>query len=208
MNADAQARGGASGPAGRGVLDVRAFVVPRRLIAFGHTFLRETGAEGYEGLVLWAGRRRDADPAICDIVDAFAPQQLGVRGPQGVGLSVNGDELFQINAELYRRRLRLVGQLHSHPTDAYHSSTDDAYATVTMPGGLSLVVPGFAVAPFALERTAVYRLGADGQWRRLTPTDAARTVLISDDEAGQDRASAGVGGGAGQHGGGSTAGGR
>lgn len=166
----------------RGVLDIRAFHIPRRLIAFGHAFLRETGAEGYEGLVLWAGRRRDADPAIFDIVEAFAPHQLGVRGPQGVGLSVNGDELFQMNADLYRRRLRLVGQLHSHPSEAYHSTTDDAYATVTMPGGLSLVVPDFAVAPFALDGTAVYRLDADGQWRRLSRSEAARTVVITEDE--------------------------
>jgi hypothetical protein len=173
----------------RGVLDVEEFLIPPGLIEFGHNFLRQVGQRGFEGLILWAGRFREDNPKIFDVVEVFAPKQNGFRGPKGVGLTVDGNELFRMNAELYRRRLLLAGQVHSHPTEAYHSSTDDHYATVTIPGGLSLVVPDFASRPFDVARTAVYRLAVEGQWVEVT-RQAARS-LIHVDHGSADSASAG-----------------
>ena len=173
----------------RGVLEVSTFAISVELVEFGHDFLRQVGLQGFEGLILWAGRFRDDDPKIFDVLEVFAPKQLGSRGPDGVGLTVDGDELFRMNADLYRRRLLLAGQVHSHPAEAYHSSTDDHYATVTIPGGLSLVVPDFASRPFEVSSTAVYRLAADGDWVEVSP-EAARS-LIHVDHGRADSASAG-----------------
>ena len=52
----------------------------------------------------------------------------------------------------------LGGQAHSHPTDAYHSDTDDHLALVTLLGAISLVVPDFA---------ARRQPSADWFWARL-----------------------------------------
>jgi hypothetical protein len=57
--------------------------------------------------------------------------------------------------------------VHSHPTEAYHSETDDRYAIVTEDGGHSLVVPDFARHPMALSGCAIYRLHR-GSWLELT----------------------------------------
>ena len=160
----------------RGVLEVSTFVISTELAEFGHNFLRQLGLQGFEGLILWAGRFRDEDPRIFDVLEVFAPKQRGIRGPNGVGLTVDGDELFRMNADLYRRRLLLAGQVHSHPTEAYHSSTDDQYATVTIPGGLSLVVPDFASRPFEVSSTAVYRLAVEGEWVEVSQ-QAARSLI-------------------------------
>lgn len=165
----------------RGVLDVEEFLIPAGLIEFGHNYLRQVGQRGFEGLVLWAGRPREDNAKIFDVVEVFAPKQNGFRGPKGVGLTVDGNELFRMNAELYRRRLLLAGQVHSHPTEAYHSSTDDHYATVTIPGGLSLVVPDFASRPFEVASTAVYRLAEEGEWVEVSRQAARSLIRVGDD---------------------------
>lgn len=162
-----------------GLLDVTQFSVSRSVVSESEWFLREVGNEGFEGLILWAGRRREASQAIIDVVDFIAPEQTLIRGQNGVGLRVDGDELFRVNAELYRSRLVLVAQVHSHPSEAYHSTTDDTYAVVTIPGGLSLVVPDFANAPLDVATAAVYRLNGDGHWIELPRSDAERLIQVS-----------------------------
>jgi hypothetical protein len=74
--------------------------------------------------------------------------------------------------------LALIAQIHSHPGRAYHSSTDDQYAVATTVGCLSLVVPNFATAPFAVDRVASYRLDASGTWRSLSSSEAARIISV------------------------------
>lgn len=163
-----------------GLLDVATFRIPTALVAGGHELLRLAGDEGYERLVLWAGRRHPTSPATFEIVTAFAPAQVLVRSEDGVGLHVEPAELLRINRALYADRLQLAGQVHSHPADAYHSETDDACSVVTIAGGLSLVVPDFARAPFHIATTAVYRLSSAGTWEAVAPRAAERLVEITE----------------------------
>jgi hypothetical protein len=67
--------------------------------------------------------------------------------------------------------LTLLAQIHSHPAEAYHSDTDDAFPIATAAGSLSLVIPDFAARPFALPECAVYRLSATGVWEKLSAWD-------------------------------------
>jgi hypothetical protein len=171
----------------RGLLDVTRFCIPTHVVAFGHEFLRDVGRRGFEGLVLWAGRIRPSNPEVVDVIQAIVPKQRGTRGANGVGLVVEGDELFRLNVLCHQRKLKLVGQVHSHPSGAYHSDIDDAYAIITMPGGLSLVVPDFAANPFEPHDVAVYRLSAIGEWEELSVITADALVRI-EDAAGNDNA--------------------
>jgi hypothetical protein len=148
-----------------GLLDVRAFTLTPSVLDFTEGFLRDIGRQGYEGLVVWGGRRRLNEPLV-DIDVAVAPKQRCFRTPEGVGLSVDEDELFRLNVDFYGRRLLLVGQVHSHPSEAYHSPTDDDYAVVTIPGGLSIVVPDFGRGPL-FEDAATYRLNGEGSWMSI-----------------------------------------
>lgn len=165
-------------PVPRGLLAVRRFEVPRDVIAYGHEFLREMGELGCEGLVLWAGAVDDHDATVVRVFDAIVPRQRALRGGNGVGLVVDGDELFRLNAACYARRLKLVGQVHSHPLEAYHSEVDDAFAVVTMAGGLSVVVPDFAAAPFDFATSALYRRTAEGVWTALDAAAAESLVAV------------------------------
>ena len=134
--------------------------------------LQHFGAHGCEGLVLWIG---EVTQRQAHITRALVPDQRPIKSEDGVGYFVDGAALFELNRELANTGLRLIAQVHSHPSEAYHSRADDRYAIVTADGGLSLVVPNFGRAPADPTSCAVYRL-SNGSWLEL-PTDQARSLL-------------------------------
>ena len=150
--------------------------VPRDAITATWAALRLYGDKGLEGLVLWLGNVVDA---VAVVKVAFVPPQSSIRGEDGVGYFVTSETLFQLNRELHRSGLRLIAQVHSHPNEAYHSSTDDAYAVVTTEGGFSIVVPNFAVDDADPTECAFYRL-LGGQWTDLSLRDVDRIVEWED----------------------------
>ena len=158
-----------------GLVGVRSVVVPRSAIDETHAHLAHMGRKGLEGLALWAGVHNGAD---FHVHHAVIPQQQGIRTPEGVCVAIAAPELHRLNVWLFRNKLRLIAQIHSHPTDAYHSDTDDEYAIATAVGCLSLVVPDFAAEPFSLPRCAIYRLSAAGRWEELTLQQVASLITI------------------------------
>lgn len=72
---------------------------------------------------------------------------------------------------LARGGLELRAQIHSHPTAAYHSATDDAFPAVAIPGFLSIVVPNFARRN-DLKGAHIVELWGDGSWRTVDPEQA------------------------------------
>lgn len=160
-----------------GLLEIASIQVPRSLALDAHAHLQRVGMQGLEGLALWAGvREGDA----FDVRATLIPKQVGLRLEHGVSVTVRAEELHRLNVWLYEQQMTLVAQLHSHPTDAYHSDTDDAYPIATAIGSLSIVVPDFARQPFSLARCAVYRLMPRSGWTRLSAAEASQLVSIVD----------------------------
>lgn len=108
------------------------------------------------------------------------PKQHHIRNASGVGVCVDGDELHKLNVWLSGTGLRILAQIHSHPTNAYHSTTDDDFAIATAAGSLSLVIPDFASQPFDLKRTAVYRLNTRGEWFEVKSSEVSRLISVVD----------------------------
>jgi hypothetical protein len=159
-----------------GFLDIEGLVVPLSVIQEGHNFLRIAGRTGREGLVLWIGRREGVKFIVTELV---IPEQQGIRTNDGVCVIIEGAALARLNADLYKRQLQLIAQIHSHPQAAYHSSTDDEYAIATKVGCLSLVVPDFASRPFSLAECATFRLNTAGQWTELSTIEVSRLIHIA-----------------------------
>ena len=145
--------------------------VPAAIINETWRALRDFGGEGCEGFVLWLGR---IDDGIASVAKALVPPQESVQSEEGVGYFVTSETLFDINRTLHRSGLRLIAQVHSHPTEAYHSSTDDSYAVVTAEGGFSIVVPNFADDDPSPSVCAVYHLRG-GRWTELSAGEIRRT---------------------------------
>jgi hypothetical protein len=140
------------------------FLVPGELADEADHRLREAGRSGLERFVLLSGViEGDAFQART----LHVPKQIASKSPDGLLVRIEGPELHRLNVWLYEKKERLAIQVHSHPTEAFHSGTDDAYPMVTTRGGLSVVVPDFAVRGIRGSGVAVYRLDANG-WYDVT----------------------------------------
>jgi Prokaryotic homologs of the JAB domain len=158
-------------PEGPQLRDIERVVVPDLVLEETWQALRSFGKRGREGLVLWAGELAEKR-AIVRM--AVTPAQNAIESEDGIGYFLTAETLFEVNLGLAKRKLRLLAQVHSHPGEAYHSSTDDRYAIVTTEGGFSLVVPRFAAGPAAVGICAIYRLHGS-EWRELNHDQVART---------------------------------
>lgn len=156
-------------------LDLEHVQVSRQLAEETHLYLREIGKQGKEAVALWAGSVHDD---IFHVKNSIVPQQVAVVADHGLCYFVSGEELHRINVWLYRNSVELIAQIHSHPQEAYHSSTDDRYPIITSLGGLSLVAPDFASAPFHLRDYAIFRLLPDQGWVRLGTDQASGFIII------------------------------
>ena len=150
---------------------VTRFLVPRAVVAETEAALRTAGQNGCEAFVLWSGRQ---DGRVFRVLTNHVPRQTAYRLESGLCVRVAGEELHRLNVWLFEAGQILAVEVHAHPTDAYHSDTDDAYPIVSTIGGLSTVVPDFCRRGLMVDGTAVYRL--DGrEWVRES-TDVIEVV--------------------------------
>jgi hypothetical protein len=153
---------------------VRKFSVPLDLVDQTLRRLQRAGRSGYEVFVLWGGKVDQDDVTSFNFTHSYLPEQRTLSTEEGLLVVVDGEALFRVNRAFHKEGLILAAQIHSHPTDAYHSETDDAYPMVTLLGGLSGVVPDFGDGGIRrLEEWAWYRLCGPGQWR---PVDSSTSI--------------------------------
>lgn len=155
---------------------ITKFVVPAAVIRDTDDQLRAAGRSRSECFVLWSGVR-DHDSFY--VRTGHVPRQTGYRFSDGLCVRVEGDELHRLNVWLFEHHELLAVQVHSHPTEAYHSETDDTYPIVTVRGGLSLVVPDFGRAGLRGKGVASYRLGISG-WDELAQHEVQRLIQFED----------------------------
>lgn len=155
--------------------DVTELRVPSQVLIEGYEFMRSAGRMRLEGMVLWAGKQLDR---VFTVTELIVPKQKGLSTPDGVCAIVEADELRRLNMFLYRNSLQLAAQVHTHPTEAYHSSTDDQYAIATTIGSFSIVVPNFAVVNYAVAECAVYRLDAQGSWVEVDESQSPNRIVV------------------------------
>lgn len=144
---------------------IRQFDVPGEICDETDTQLRDAGLSRVERFVLWSGV---VQGDRLQVRTMHVPRQTAYRLSDGLCVRVDGDELHRLNVWLFEHRERLAVQVHSHPTEAFHSDTDDTYPIVTTRGGLSLVVPDFGRTGVRGPATALYRLSGSG-WDEVPP---------------------------------------
>jgi hypothetical protein len=154
-------------PSPRGLLNIENFVVTKQVLSETIAFLRAVGMKGAEGFVVWTGKSHVGNSFRFST--AVVPEQRALSTERGLLVVVSGDALFAVNKLAHDRGEILGGQVHTHPTSAYHSETDDHYPLVTLVGALSVVVPNFARdAPDDISTWAWYRLAQHGRWQPLS----------------------------------------
>lgn len=154
---------------------VTSLHIPHTVLVPTLRFLAQKGRAGHEGFVVWGGRH--LDERTLEFTSCYVPAQTAHKTADGLLVVVDGEALFKMNRAFYLRGEIAAGQVHTHPTDAYHSSTDDHFPLVTLRGALSLVIPDFARAGMdGLKQWAWYRLRDQGVWETLE--DSGTRVVI------------------------------
>ena len=146
--------------------DVQRFRIPASAIRETEEAIRSAGQHGYELFVIWSGRR---DGHIFTVVNVHIPDQISYKFDDGLCVRIDGPELHRLNVWLYKAQQVIGVQIHSHPTYAYHSETDDTYPIATLGGSLSIVLPFFGRDGWGSSDIAVYRLERDGWLRLIEP---------------------------------------
>ncbi len=139
--------------------------VSRTIVHETEGHLRRAGRRGLELFVLWSGTLSAPEFTVRTV---HVPPQTSYRMKSGLMVRVDGDALHQLNSWLYEHREVLAVQVHAHPTNAFHSDTDDTYPIVTATGSISIVAADFCRDGLISDTSAVYRLGENG-WDGLDP---------------------------------------
>lgn len=160
-----------------GLSQLSRIYIPRNRSEQAHDHLKSVGKKHVEGVALWAGTIQGTTFRVSETI---IPEQTALRLPSGLLYMVDDNELHRINVWLHKHGLILIAQLHSHPSHAYHSDTDDAYPIVTALGCISIVIPDFARGPLAPSRWAVYQLTRQG-WFELNAAQASHLIAIVED---------------------------
>lgn len=147
-----------------GFTNIKKILISNSQLSKAFNFLRYAGEKGVEGIALFAGIEIGETFQIKEVI---LPKQLGYILEQGLMYAVEGEELHRINVWLYENKMKLIAQIHSHPTVAYHSEADDRFPIVDTYGGVSIVVPNFASGEILLEDCAIYRLSLNKTWDKL-----------------------------------------
>lgn len=147
--------------------------VPQTVVHETEGHLRRAGRRGLELFVLWSGTLSTSEFTVRTV---HVPRQTSYRMKSGLMVRVDGDALHRLNSWLYEHRETLAVQVHAHPTNAFHSETDDTYPIVTATGSISIVAADFCRDGLISDASAVYRLGEHG-WSELDPPFAMFRVM-------------------------------
>jgi hypothetical protein len=151
------------------------FRVPQSVLNETGATLADIGSEGVEGVVLWVAR--EAQGLDVEILRALVPAQIAFRSEDGLAVMIPDWSVSELILGLDEGTYIPI-RVHSHPQDAYHSSTDDLNRLLSHRGAISIVVPDFARHGMHLPACSVNELGEDFRWRELASDEVARRFRV------------------------------
>lgn len=118
---------------------------------------------GHEGIVYLLGR---TDGTVTLAVAVFRPQARTTPG----SFDVSATAMAPCMTAASDHHLQVVGQLHTHPSQAYHSDGDVEGARIRYAGYVSVVIPDYGRRLPSLSGAAAYVWQA-GAWVGLADAD-------------------------------------
>jgi hypothetical protein len=133
--------------------------LPRRILEETFAHFRGCGRGRRECQVLWVSPW-DAPDTITKAVHPEHEAHIG-------GFVLDDRWLNNFWLTLAGENLGVRIQVHTHPGEAFHSPTDDAFPIIHTAGFLSLVIPIFALGPIGFEDAFLTEIQEDGRWREV-----------------------------------------
>ncbi len=148
---------------------MQAYHMPRRMIEKTFAIFRSCGENQRECQLYWASPW--ADPI--NLSEVVHPMHNSGR----YGLSIDDAWISRFWQHLSEQSLGVRVQVHTHPEEAFHSATDDAFPLLFDAGFLSLVIPNFAMGAADLRDAYLTEIQPDGTWNQV---DIASRIVIDD----------------------------
>jgi hypothetical protein len=143
-------------------------LLPARLLAETFDRFRTCGRGRRECQVLWTGPWAAPDTITMAV-------HSGHRAHAG-GFHVDDAWLNTFWVGLAERQDGVRVQVHTHPREAFHSRTDDAFPIAQTPGFLSLVIPDFGLGPVSFDNAYLFEITEAGHWRTV---DIAARIAVT-----------------------------
>jgi hypothetical protein len=146
---------------------------------------------GWQGLLAELGRRghgrgesgafllshkTDHRPRVTDVIyyDDLDPHCL-----DGGDISLAGFAYSKLWAICTERNLRLIGDVHTHPTaNVNQSPTDRDHPMHAQSGHVALILPNFATHAVGADAVGVHQYLGEKGWRSCMRSDARRNLYI------------------------------
>jgi hypothetical protein len=156
---------------------VSRYLIPFEVVSTTQTYLKELGSKYAEGIAYWTGLFKDSEAIIRS---AIFPSDYASGLEGGFGFSsVNLETAFKVANEIHRRKEFLLIQLHTHPSEAFHSFTDNNYPISHRIGFVSIVIPHFARFPMEDRNTwKAYEYKGIGKWHSLGKREIMKKFVI------------------------------
>jgi hypothetical protein len=142
---------------------VDAYRLPRSILEETFAHFRDCGRGRRECQVLWVSPW-DAPNTITKVIH---PRHQAHAG----GFVLHDGWLNDFWFGLAQENLGVRIQVHTHPGEAFHSATDDAFPWCIRLDFFSLVVPNFALGPIGFENAFLTEIQTDGRWHEVAIAD-------------------------------------
>ena len=151
--------------------NIKKIIFPKEILKRTFDFLQSNGFNHNESHALLVGT---ITHEIFSISDVWFPKQI----VSPISYEVSEEEEFRINVELNKQKITTIAQIHTHPGNAFHSSTDDDWPSIALPGSLSIVIPDFGFIDIDdLDLWEVFQY--DGkQWRHISKDEVKQLFQI------------------------------
>lgn len=152
----------------------RVLYLPRTVISATHEYFLPYWQARVEVAAFWAGLELGETQVVTTV---SAPGQLQTPG----NYQITRESLRRIAKSLSVQGLRVLSQVHTHPSDwVGHSFYDDEHAYSTSDGSLSLVWPNYGNPNLhSLGGVGIYER-QEGKWVQLSSWAAAKRVKVVD----------------------------
>lgn len=159
---------------------LRRLVVPRPVFDRTQRLLAGPGEAGLEAVVLWIGSVVSAVEA--QVEQVHFPRQVAYATSLGLAVEIPVEEWTELALQLPLGRF-VLGKLHTHPDEAYHSEQDAANPYLCHEGAFAITVPSFARDAFnRFSGWSVHVLRGQ-RWIELDPVEIESSIVVEDPAA-------------------------
>jgi len=136
-------------------------------------FLKQSGFRHMECVVLWLGKKSGNS---IDITNVYRPAHKAAMDY----FHIPRESMNDLTRFLRENRLVIGAQVHSHPSEAFHSQADDKWAVIRHMGAISIVIPDFALHTTPhnfMDHAATFSLNPNNRWIKLSNSEVRSTCL-------------------------------